>query len=651
MAKRKVKLQPKKSLRTLLVVWFLLFSVVPLAFITGYSLVKFEQAIDQELSQRLRGNAREIEVILSDFQSNLMADLRAHASDNTLVYYLSTRNASKARELAQRWMKSGLAQRMSIFGRTGCADVVLYRDQGGQVQRQENLEKGDFCLAENFLGNMNEKDEMTIIDLVEKKTARRGEQGRVELVVFRKVKSSSGLVVGYIEEVISFDEGVISGLKNRMNIELFFFDPRKEPIVSSHEDLSAYKSSFFTKYLNDLTVEFFDINLREVPFRFMLAPLKWGDTELVLGLGASKSTAKAVLKNVNYAFFSVVATVIFLLIVLSFIASKILLRPLYEILDAIEKVDFDREIIRVPETNETELGLLSQSFNEMSEHVYSSQKALKEKISELENANSEIRETQTKLVHTAKMASLGQLVAGIAHELNNPIGFIYSNMSHLRDYSDKLVNLVRTAEESPEKLESAKKKADFEYIVNDMPKLISSCEDGARRTRDIVLGLRNFSRLEEAQVKKVDLHEGLDNTLNLLTGELKNRIDVVRDYAKLPKVTCNPSQVNQVFMNILSNAAQAIDGNGQIVITTRAPNKKTVEISIKDSGKGMDRETAEKVFDPFFTTKSVGVGTGLGLSISYGVIQKHGGDIRVKSDMGRGTEFIITLPVNFQEEA
>lgn len=645
----KSNLRPKKSLRTLLVVWFLLFSVVPLAFITGYSLVKFEQAIDQELSQRLKGNAREISVILGDFEANLVADLRQHANDNSFIYYLSTNNTNRARDVAEKWMKTSLAQRMSVFGRNGRLDISLYKDEAGVVRRRENLEQGDVFLSEDFLKQLGEKDELSLIDLVERKTARRGEQGRVDLVVFRKVKSSSGLVVGYLEEVISFDETIIAGLKNRMNVELFFFDPQKEPVVSSHEDLATYKSSFFSKYLEDSQVEFFDVNLREIPYRFMLAPLKWGDSELVLGLGASKSTAKAVLKNVNYAFFSVVATIVVLLIILSFIASRILLRPLYEILEAIEKVDFDKELVEVPETNETELGLLSQSFNEMSRHIYASQKDLKEKISELEKANSEIRETQAKLVHTAKMASLGQLVAGIAHELNNPIGFIYSNMSHLREYSDKLVQLVKTAEKNPDKLPEAKKAADFDYIVKDMPKLIGSCEDGARRTRDIVLGLRNFSRLEEAQTKEIDLHESLDNTLSLLTGELKNRIQVHKDYGEIPPVVCNPSQLNQVFMNILSNAAQAIEGEGEIFIKTKSLKDSRVEISIRDTGKGMDPETAEKVFDPFFTTKSVGVGTGLGLSISYGVIQKHGGDIRVKSELGKGTEFIITLPINQEQ--
>jgi two-component system NtrC family sensor kinase len=290
--------------------------------------------------------------------------------------------------------------------------------------------------------------------------------------------------------------------------------------------------------------------------------------------------------------------------------------------------------------------LRSESFNDLSRRTFESQKQLKDKIQELEKANNEIRDTQAKLVHTAKMASLGQLVAGVAHELNNPIGFIYSNMTHLREYSEKLIHLIDVAEHEPDKLEKEKKKSDLTYIVNDLPKLITSCEDGARRTRDIVLGLRNFSRLEEAQVKQVDLHEGLENTLSLLSGEIKNRIKVVKHFEKIPKVNCYPSQLNQVFMNVLSNAAQAIESEGEIHITTRRLGPERVEVSIRDTGKGMNKQTLEKVFDPFFTTKGIGHGTGLGLSISYGVVQKHGGDILVSSEVGKGTEFKIVLPIN-----
>ncbi|MEO0336938.1 MAG: ATP-binding protein, partial [Pseudomonadota bacterium] len=300
--------------------------------------------------------------------------------------------------------------------------------------------------------------------------------------------------------------------------------------------------------------------------------------------------------------------------------------------------------VKIESDNDTELGMLVDSFNEMSEKIHRSQKDLKDKISQLESANLQIKETQARLIHSGKMASLGQLVAGVAHELNNPIGFIYSNMTHLREYSEKLVDLVGVAEKDSASLSSAKEDADFDYIVEDMPRLITSCEDGARRTRDIVLGLRNFSRLEEAQLKEVNIEDSLKNTLHLLTGELKNRIQVVEEFSGIPEVTCYPSQLNQVFMNILSNAAQAIEGEGTITIRTKEMSAGQVSVEIEDTGKGMDDETRVKIFDPFFTTKGLGTGTGLGLSISYGVIQKHNGEIKVESEPGNGTKFTILLP-------
>ncbi|MGE3682472.1 MAG: ATP-binding protein [Bdellovibrionales bacterium] len=642
----KVRQRPRKSIRTILILWLLIFSIVPLAFITGYSLVKYEQAIDQELSTRLLGNAREISVILSDFQNSLVAEVNQVAADKALIYYLNSNNTSQAREGVKRWFKGSVGHRIWVFNRDGRLEIALYKDERGQVQRRENLETGIVELNDSLLKSLQEKDNLLLMDLASQDTGNPAtpRASHLELSVFSKVVNSSGRVVGFIEEALTIDEQVLQNLRHRLNAEIFFFQPDKPAIVATHEDLGLYTVETFLPHLKE--DGFFELNIRSTPYRLMLRELKWGDSTFALGLGASKSAAKSVLKNVNIAFFTVVGTVVILLVFLSFIASKVLLNPIYGVLNAIERSDFDKGLLEIPTSNETEIGLLAEAFNDLSRRTFDSQKALKGKIQELEEANIEIRETQARLVHTAKMASLGQLVAGVAHELNNPIGFIYSNMSHLRDYSQKLIHLVEVAGKNPKKLEEEKRKADLDYIAQDLPKLISSCEDGARRTRDIVLGLRNFSRLEEAQLKQVDLHEGLENTLQLLTGELKNRIQVIKHFESLPKVTCYPSQLNQVFMNVLTNAAQAIEDEGEIHIATRRLGGERVEVSIRDTGKGMDKTTLERIFDPFFSTKTLGSGTGLGLSISYGVVQKHGGEILVSSQVGKGTEFRIVLPVH-----
>ncbi len=642
----KARQRPRKSLRTILILWLLIFSIVPLAFITGYSLVKYEQAIDQELSTRLLGNAREISVIFNDFQARLVEDAGRIADDKTLGFFLAANNMDQARENVKRWLRaSAVGQRMWIYNRDGRLEVAVYKDEKGQVQRSENIEKV-IEMNEPLLKSMEAQGELLLLDVIAERTQNRAKPSvsHLELLVYKRITGGGGKTLGYVEEALVIDEATLVSIRNRLNAEIFFFLREKPTIVATHEDLALYRTDTFVPHLKD--DGFFELNVRDVPFRLMLRELKWGETGFVMGLAASKSAAKAVLKNVNVAFFTVVGAIVVLLIVLSFIASRLLLTPIYDVLTAIERADFDKGLLEVPANNETELGLLSEAFNDLSRRTFDSQKALKVKINELETANNEIRDTQAKLVHTAKMASLGQLVAGVAHELNNPIGFIYSNMSHLRDYSQKLIHLVDVADKDPGSLKAEKDRVDLNYITQDLPKLISSCEDGARRTRDIVLGLRNFSRLEEAQIKQVDLHEGLENTLSLLSGELKGRIEVTKDFGPIPKVNCFPSQLNQVFMNVLSNAAQAIDGEGHIYITTRAPEPDRVEVTIRDTGRGMSKATLEKVFDPFFTTKSLGSGTGLGLSISYGVVQKHGGEILVSSEVGKGTEFKIILPVD-----
>jgi signal transduction histidine kinase len=260
---------------------------------------------------------------------------------------------------------------------------------------------------------------------------------------------------------------------------------------------------------------------------------------------------------------------------------------------------------------------------------------LAEKNAELLQKNAEILKAQAHLVQSEKMASLGQLVAGVAHEINNPINFIASGLPSLRRDVDKVASMVPAAARG----------ADFDKIRGRLGKLFTAIEDGTKRTAEIVKNLRSFSRLDEAAQKTADLHEALDSTLSLLTGKLGDRITVERRYGDLPKVECYPSQLNQVFMNLFVNAVQAMDDRGTLTIET-ARDGETVTIAVSDTGKGIPPEIRDKIFDPFFTTKPVGEGTGLGLSISHGIIAKHGGHIEVESEPGRGTKFKITLPVS-----
>ena len=286
----------------------------------------------------------------------------------------------------------------------------------------------------------------------------------------------------------------------------------------------------------------------------------------------------------------------------------------------------------------------------------------REKTTHLKQAIKELKRTQAQLIHNEKMVSLGQLVAGIAHEINNPVSFIYGNLIHAKEYAKDFLNLVDLYQQyyplSPEEIQDELDAIDFAFVSDDFMKLLTSMEEGATRIRDIVLSLRNFSRLDESERKAVDLHEGIDSTLLILQHRLKAvghkpAITVIKEYGKLPLVDCYASQLNQVFMNILCNAIDAVEMNifpsekhtisPTIRISTELRENDKIYIKISDNGAGIPEEFKPRIFDPFFTTKPVGSGTGLGLSISWSIVEKHRGSLQCFSEEGLGTEFVITL--------
>ncbi len=270
---------------------------------------------------------------------------------------------------------------------------------------------------------------------------------------------------------------------------------------------------------------------------------------------------------------------------------------------------------------------------------------------ELATRKAELERLQAQLVHNEKMASLGQLAAGVAHELNNPAGFIYGNMDLLEEYQAGLSQLLSVYDESElpppiaSKVQAIKQKINYDLLLSDLTSIVSDCREGAERIRKVVINLRLFSRLDQADVQLVDLHEGIDSTIRLLSRYYNNgRIRLVRKYADLPMIGCYAGQLNQVWMNLLANAAQAIDGEGEVRISTHIESG-FAQVVISDTGCGIPEEQLHKIFDPFFTTKAVGEGTGLGLSTSYGIIERHGGTIRAESKMGEGTSFIVNIPL------
>ena len=291
------------------------------------------------------------------------------------------------------------------------------------------------------------------------------------------------------------------------------------------------------------------------------------------------------------------------------------------------------------------------ALNHQKEELQATNEILADQKEELQSALENLKLTQSQLVQSEKMASIGQLVAGIAHEINNPVTFISAGVDSLRDNLDEVRQVLDiyhriTPDNSEEKLEeiaALKEQIDYKQAIREINTLIDSIQNGTERTTQIVNGLRTFSRLDEDVLKFADIHEGIDSTLILLRNKYKNKVEIIREYADLPMLECYPGQLNQVFMNILSNAIDAIEGQGTITITTSKAND-FVRISIRDTGKGIPEHLRAKIFDPFFTTKEVGEGTGLGLTISHGIIEKHKGSIKVNSHIGEGSEFVISLP-------
>ncbi len=361
------------------------------------------------------------------------------------------------------------------------------------------------------------------------------------------------------------------------------------------------------------------------------------------------------------------------MLVLASLLSRHFVTPIKKLTATIHSIEDSNDLsIKVQVSGHDEVADLGNAFNRMTRQLgevfnkctlwerelenlnLSLERQVVDRTAQLQDTLQKLQSAQTQLVQSEKMASLGQLVAGIAHEINNPIGAIYANMPHLEEYIDDIKSTVECAQRCMDETDANPLKAhmeqiDYAFVISDLAKLLTSQKQAAERIRNIVLSLRNFSRLDQGEIKMVHLEEGLDSTLQMLHHNYKDRICIEKDYALNEMVECYAGELNQVFMNILANAIQAIPEKGSIFISTAKVNGQAV-VSIADTGTGMPESIRKKIFDPFFTTKGVGEGTGLGLSISYGIIEKHQGTLTVESELDRGTRFIIAIPLRLMKD-
>ena len=689
-----------RRLRTSLIAWFVPLTVLPLIAFAALIYAFLSESLDQEIHRRSTPELATLSRNIENMERRLQRQTQSLSRLDHFRDAVASKNTPKLEQNLGGWMQASLFEEVRVFSfrgdlihETSTRDVAKIQEnwksffpaalenklkkgspsekrnpaaaKGGPADPAFRLE-GDRTLTSAFRRFLRDEDSVVVREVSAK-------DGVFRFLVYQSVYDDDYKPLGFVEAAVPFDEFKLKVLSSYQGVDLGLWTATLDPMGFSVEANGVNDWREAMKQFRSInTVRegkenmSFETKVSGRPVQFYLSPLSNEGQEPMawLTLGLSKEDQVHLRQQVVLSLIVVGSLLLVLAIWLTVITSDRITKPVTDLVDATVAIREGKWVEPVASSGKNEIGILVRRFNDMALNVQVTKRALESKLDELAQAHTALTSTQDQLVQSAKMSSLGQLVAGVAHELNNPSAFIYSNMSQMRVYLknfevlEKLFQRLRETGDEKTRLELQRALDEVEWsdFRKDMDDMVRSSLEGSVRVKDIVLGLRNFSRLDKGEISRADLNSALKDTVKLLGGQLKNRVDVVWDLCARADVVCNVSQMNQVFMNLIANAIQAIEGKGQITIRTRFVNERnSVEVRIRDSGQGISADQLPKIFDPFYTTKKVGEGTGLGLSIVYGIMQKHGGNIRVVSEAipsaNHGTEFILEVPSEAVKES